>query len=86
MASYSITFKRSVTRDLRSIPTTDVQRILARIDSRADEPRARGCTKLSGTREYYRVRVGAYRILYEIRDSALVINVVKIGHRSAVYR
>ena len=85
MAKYKITFKKSVTKDFRSIPKQDIQRILKRIDSLADNPRADGCIKLSGD-ENYRVRQGLYRIIYEIRDGILVINVIKVGHRSAVYR
>ncbi|MBV1789843.1 type II toxin-antitoxin system RelE/ParE family toxin [Marinobacterium sp. D7] len=85
MAKYKITFKKSVAKDFRNIPKQDVQRILKRIDSLADNPRAEGCIKISG-QENYRVRQGLYRIIYEIRDEVLVINVIKVGHRSAIYR
>lgn len=85
MEKYRITFKKSVAKDLRTIPSTDVKRILQRIDSLADNPRGDGCLKLS-TQERYRVRQGIYRIVYEIRDELLVIVVVKVAHRSAVYR
>ncbi|MBT5032184.1 MAG: type II toxin-antitoxin system RelE/ParE family toxin [Proteobacteria bacterium] len=85
MAKYKITFKKSVTKDLRIIPKKDVSRILLRIDALAEEPRAEGCTKLS-IQERYRVRQGLYRIVYEIRDEALVVHVVKVGHRSTVYK
>ena len=85
MAKYNVTFKKSVTKDFRHIPKDDIQRILTRIDSLAQDPRAEGCIKLSG-QENYRVRQGLYRIVYEIRDDVLVVNVVKIGHRSSVYK
>lgn len=84
MGKYNIVFKRSVYRDLRSIPKTDVERILARIDSRTNVPRGPGCEKLSG-QERYRVRQGVYRIVYEIVDEQLVVTVVKIGHRGSVH-
>ena len=84
MANYKITFKSSVAKDLRAIPTADVQRILSRIDELADNQRADGCIKLSG-HELYRVRQGNYRIVYEIRDGELVVVVIKVGHRSSVY-
>ena len=84
MEKYRITFKASVAKALRSIPNNDVKRILQRVDKLTDNPRAAGCIKLSGE-EKYRVRQGIYRIVYEIRDETLVINVVKIGHRSSVY-
>jgi len=76
MASYSLAFKKSVAKDLRSIPNKDVKRILKRINSLRDDPRAEGCVKLSN-QEKYRVRQGSYRIVYEIRDIELVILVVK---------
>lgn len=85
MAKYKITFKKSVAKDLRSIPNQDVTRILKRIDDLSEDPRADGCIKLSG-KEKYRVRLGLYRVVYEIRDDVLVVNVVKVGHRSSVYK
>jgi mRNA interferase RelE/StbE len=84
MASYKVIFKKSVAKDLRAIPSAYVTKILARIDGLALEPRCNGCIKLSH-QESYRVRVGVYRIIYEIRDEELVICVIKVGHRSGVY-
>ena len=84
MARYDLEFKKSVARDLRSLPNKDVARILARIESLRDDPRGEGAVKLSG-QERYRVRQGVYRIIYEIRDHLLIVTVVKIAHRSAVY-
>lgn len=85
MASYELAFKKSVAKDLRAIPKEDVKRILQRIRSLADDPRPAGCEKLSG-HERYRVRQGAYRIIYGIEDRQLLVLVVKIGHRREVYR
>ena len=85
MTKYRITFKKSVAKDFRSIPKQDVKRILKKIDALASDPKAEGCVKLS-TQERYRVRVGLYRIVYEIREDILVVTVVKIGHRSSVYK
>ena len=72
-------------KDLRSIPDKDLKRILDRIDSLRENPRAEGCVKLS-TQERYRARQGTYRIVYEIQDTELIILVVKIAHRSQVYK
>ena len=85
MASYRLTFKKSVTKDFRSIPKDDISRILMRIKALADDPRPVGSEKLSG-QERYRVRQGVYRIVYELKDEELVITVVKVGHRREVYR
>ena len=85
MASYELRFKKSVAEDLRAFPKQHVAKIMERIRALADEPRPRGCEKLSGL-ERYRVRQGAYRIIYEIQDRQLVVLIVEIGHRRDVYR
>ena len=85
MASYKIIVKKSVSKDLRSIPKKDVQRILSTIQKLADDPRPPQAKKLSG-QERYRIRQGSYRILYTIEDDQLVICVVKVGNRRDVYR
>lgn len=85
MASYRLVFKRSVARDLRGVPNTDVARILACIENLARDPRPPGCEKLVG-RDCYRIRQGSYRIVYEIRDQTLVVIVIRVAHRRDVYR
>jgi len=85
MASYELVFKKSVAKDFRSIPKKDVLRILKRIEALRDDPRGEGCVKLSA-QERYRVRQGVYRIVYEIRENELIVMVVKVGHRSAIYK
>ena len=85
MASYSLVFKKSVAKDLRSIPSQDIKRILKRIDLLCKNPRGEGSVKLSG-QERYRVRQGFYRIIYEIQDTELIVLVVKAAHRSEVYK
>jgi len=85
MEKYKITFKKSVSKDLKPVPKSDVKKILLKVDSLAVNPRREGAVKLSG-QEMYRIRQGLYRIIYEIRDSELVIQVIKIGHRSDVYK
>ena len=85
MASYELVFKKSVAKDFRSIPKKDVARILQRIEALREDPRGEGCAKLSA-QERYRVRQGVYRIVYEIRENELIVMVVKIGHRSTVYK
>lgn len=85
MAVYSIFFKDSVRKDLNSIPTYDLERIIDKIESLAENPRPVGCEKLSG-QEKYRLRQGNYRIIYSIQDTELTIWVIKVGHRREVYR
>ncbi len=85
MARYELRVRPSVTKDLRGIPKADVKRILARMEGLRDDPRAPGCEKLSGA-ELYRVRQGVYRIVYEIHDEWIVVEVIRVAHRSTVYR
>lgn len=85
MARYELRVRPSVAKDLRGIPTADVKRILSRMEGLCDDPRAPGCEKLSGA-ELYRVRQGVYRIVYEIHDEWIVVEVIRVGHRGEVYR
>jgi len=85
MASYELAFKKSVAKDLRSIPKRDIKKILRRIEALQDNPRGEDCIKLS-SQERYRIRQGVYRIIYEIQELELVIMVVKVAHRSTVYK
>jgi mRNA interferase RelE/StbE len=55
------------------------------ISSLQSNPRPAGCKKLAGNADYYRIRVGDYRVLYEIRDRVLLVLVIKVGHRREVY-
>ena len=70
---------------MEKIPKRDLKKILARIESLRDEPRSAASVKLSGL-EYYRIRQGDYRIVYEIDDRNSVVTVAKVGHRGDVYR
>ena len=85
MARSELRFSASVAKDLRDIPKADVRRILGRIETLRDDPRPIGSEKLSA-HERYRLRQRNYRIVYEIRDLAVLVEVVKIGHRREVYR
>jgi mRNA interferase RelE/StbE len=84
MARFELRFKRSGARDLRAIPGRDVKKILKRIDLLAGNPRAEGCIKLTD-KEYYRVRIGNYRVVYEIRDAVLIVLLIKVAHRRKAY-
>ncbi len=85
MARFELRFKPSVVKDLRGIPKTEVRRLLKKIEALGDDPRPAGCEKLTG-RDLYRIRQGVYRIVYSVDDAAVVIEVIKVGHRREVYR
>jgi mRNA interferase RelE/StbE len=84
--AYRVELKRSAAKEVRAIPRKkDRQRVVERIEALAEDPRPPGCVKLTG-REAYRIRQGAYRIVYTVEDEVLVVEVVKVGHRRDVYR
>jgi mRNA interferase RelE/StbE len=67
-------------------PRRNRSRVAAAIGALAAGPRPSGCKKLAGNTDYYRIRVGDYRVLYEVRDREVLVLVIKIGHRREVYR
>ena len=85
MASYKLFIKPSAVKELEALPPKDRRKVITKIEALADEQRPHGCEKLSG-QEYYRVRQGDYRVVYEIDDAAQTVLVVKVGHRRDVYR
>ena len=85
MESYRIVIKKSAAREIENIQKKDRIRIVEKIRSLSIDPHPVGSKKLSG-QEKYRVRQGNYRILYQVIDDELVINVVKLGHRRDIYK
>ena len=85
MASFEIVFKSSVRRDFRGIPPEDAKRILSVIDDLAHTPVPPAARKLAG-HEVWRIRIGRYRVLYEIARDEVIITIIKVGHRRHVYR
>jgi mRNA interferase RelE/StbE len=83
---YRVFLLRAAERDLRRLPVRLHDRIINAIQELADQPRPSGCRKLSGSDHDWRIRVGDYRIVYEIDDAALEVRVNRVRHRREVYR
>jgi mRNA interferase RelE/StbE len=83
--NYTLVIERRAQKALARIEQRDRGRIADAIRGLALDPRPRGEKKLTG-RDAYRLRVGEYRILYEIEDDWLVVLVVDLGHRREIYR
>jgi mRNA interferase RelE/StbE len=83
--SYCVSIKQSAVKALESIARDDRLRIIEAIDQLKTNPTAGGVLKgeFSGLR---RIRIGCYRVVYEVQDQQLVVLVVRIGHRREVYR
>jgi len=83
---YKIELKPSAVRDIRSLPRSVQKRVARRIDALARNPFPQGSIKLEASGDLHRIRVGDYRIIYQVRREILVVFVVRVKHRGQVYR
>lgn len=86
MASFNLQWRASTRKDLGRLPREDVSRIVAAVAKLADEPLPHGSQKLTGSERTYRIRVGDYRIGYELLRDAKVVEIQRVRHRKDVYR
>ena len=86
MGGYAIEFSSAAHRQFAKLEAEARRRIAPAIDALALDPRPPGAVALAGEESIYRIRVGAYRVVYAVEDARLVVLVVKIGHRRDVYR
>ncbi len=82
---YTITIMRPAQRALTRIANPDYNRLVAAIQALVTNPRPPGCAKLTG-RDAWRIRVGTYRVIYEIDDGPRIVTIVDVGHRRDIYR
>jgi mRNA interferase RelE/StbE len=83
---YEVEFVTSAAKEFRSLEDRIKRRVAVAIDALRENPRPRGVRKLRGHERLYRIRVGSYRVVYEIDDQARLIRVTRIRHRREVYR
>jgi mRNA interferase RelE/StbE len=84
--SHAVQLKPSVDRQLQKLPTNVQRRIVGEMAALAFDPRPAGVVKLAGEENLWRVRVGDYRIVYEVDDKHAVVTVLRVAHRKDVYR
>jgi mRNA interferase RelE/StbE len=84
--AYRIEFTPRAERDFKSLDGSIRGRIRQRIDSLAQNPYPQGIKKIEGEEELYRMRVGDYRVLYQVKAKVLLVLIVRIGHRRDIYR
>lgn len=82
---YQITVSPRAVRQLAKLPGATQRRIRIRIDSLAEDPRPADVKKIAGVERTWRIRVGDYRVLYEIHDRVLTVLVVRVAHRKDAY-
>ncbi len=86
MAFFRLEWRASAAKELRKIDRQMIPRIVEAAEQLACEPLPPGAKKLQGTEFIYRVRVGDYRIVYEVAETAQCVTVVRVRHRKEVYR
>jgi mRNA interferase RelE/StbE len=84
--SYILEIKPAALRQLEKLPRLIQRRIREETEALRDDPFPLGCKKLAGMEQTWRLRVGDYRVVYEVHRGVLVVLVVAIGHRGDVYR
>ncbi len=82
---YQILFERKAVKQLTGISQVDVSKIKENIRLLGENPRPSGYIKLKGE-EAYRIRIGVYRVIYEIIDNLLIVKIIAVAHRKEVYK
>ena len=83
--SYEVFIKPAAQRQLKKLPRAVQADLIALIERLTENPRLPGCKKLKGRQNQYRIRLSDYRVIYSVEDMALVIRVIKVGHRRDIY-
>jgi len=86
MGAYRLNISNAVKQDVRNVERAILDRILQKIRSLADKPFPTGCRKLKGSSASYRVRVGDYRIIYEVDTQNRTVTVFHVRHRKDAYQ
>jgi mRNA interferase RelE/StbE len=86
MSKYRIEISATAEKQFRTLPRNDQLRIAGKIQSLAADPLPRGCRKLRGYEDVFRIRVGVLRILYSVESNLLLVIILKVGRRKDVYR
>ena len=82
---HSVEFKNAARKSIAALPGDIKARVISAAMSLADNPRPSGCKKVRSLDSAYRIRVGDYRIIYEVYDVVLVVMVIRVAHRREVY-
>jgi mRNA interferase RelE/StbE len=83
---FRIEWKKSTRKDLRKLPVSTAERIVEAVENLAENPFPNGVEKLSGSEHAYRIRLGDYRIVYEVVTESKLVEIQRVRHRKDVYR
>ncbi len=84
---YTVQLQKKASKQLESLSRRSIYlRLRKAIDALAENPRPSGCKKMETKKEQYRIRIGEFRIIYDIDDSVRIVDIIKLGDRKEVYR
>lgn len=83
---HEVLLERSAEKDLKALPAEIFRRVIPHIRALAQNPRPPGCHKIAGSRNDWRIRIGDYRVVYEVDDKVKQVRVMRVRHRREVYR
>ena len=83
--AYEVYLERAAEQDLKRLSVRNFRRIIPRIKALAENPRPVGCRKISGSRNDWRIRVGDYRVIYEVDDEEKAVRLMRVRHRGKAY-
>lgn len=83
---YRVIFKQSVLKDMKRIPAHVRKGVWSVVEELKGDPYVGGAKKIQGYEDLYRIRIGKYRIIYEVAKKICIITVIKVGHRKDVYK
>ena len=86
MDKYTVYLEQAAERDLKRLHSKEFDRISFHIKALTENPRPAGCRKITGSKNDWRIRVGEYRIIYEVNDNDKTVMVMRIRHRREAYR
>ena len=83
---YEIYLERAAEKDLKKLPTNVLNPVINKIKALANNPHPRRSKKLIDSESFYRIRIGSYRVIYEVIESSRIIRIYKIKHRKDIYK
>lgn len=83
---YRVQVSKSALKDISKLPAKEALWITRKISNLSEDPRPKGCVKLTGSNSDFRIRIGNYRVLYTIKDTLLLVQIFKVANRKDAYK
>jgi mRNA interferase RelE/StbE len=86
MAKYKVVWKRSAHKELEKLPGTMILKIVRAVEQLGDDPHPEGSKKIIGSDQAFRIRIGSYRVIHDVFENILTVQIVRVRHRKDAYR